>query len=285
MLDAAISGLPSGGAYALVGIAVVLMYRLAGVMNIAVGAFGAFGAYVMVSAFESGFPLLAAVGIGVAAGAAVSALMGILMAWLFPDAEPILRSAVTIAMTIAMLSLGFRVFGDAPRSFPALFPGSSVEVSSVVVRASSLIALGLAVTLAALLWFVLRHTRIGIRMAAMSTRPVTAELLGIPIRIYTVVVWGVGGAVASIALILAAPTRSADFPSLALLVVPGLAAALLGAFRSFGLTAAAGIGIGVIEGSAVRLETISNYRGTFPFILIVVVLMWSQRSEVWDESR
>ncbi len=285
MLDAAISGLPSGGAYALVGVAVVLMYRLAGVMNISVGAFGAFGAYVMVGLFEDGISLPVAVGAGVLAGAATSAAMGIVMAWQFPDAEPIRRSAVTIAMTIAMLSLGFRVFGDAPRSFPALFPGSSVEVSNVVIRASNIISIGLAVVLATVLWLILRHTRIGVRMAAMSNRPVTAELLGIPIRGYTVLVWSVGGAVATIALILAAPTRSADFPSLALLVVPGLAAALLGAFRSFGVTAAAGIGIGIVEGAAVSLDTISNYRGTFPFILIVAVLMWSQRSEVWDESR
>lgn len=285
MLDAAISGLPSGGAYALVGVAVVLMYRLAGVMNISVAAFGAFGAYVMISLVEDGLPLALAVGLGMVAGAAISAVMGIVMAWLFPDAEPILRSAVTIAMTIAMLSLGFRVFGDAPRSFPALFPDSSVEVSSVVIGASNLMSIGLAMTLAGALWFILRHTRVGVRMAAMSSRPVTAELLGIPIRTYTVLVWGVGGAVTTIALILAAPTRSADFPSLALLVVPGLAAALLGAFRSFGLTVVAGITIGVIEGAAIRLDSISSYRGTFPFVLIAVVLMWSQRSEVWDESR
>jgi len=285
MLDAAISGLPSGGAYALVGVAVVLMYRLAGVMNIAVGAFGAFGAYVMVTMFEDGLALGVAVVLGILAGAVLGALMGILMAWQFPDAQPITRSAVTIAMAIGMLALAFRVFGDSPRSFPALFPGASVEISNVVLKAANLISIGLAIVLAGLLWFTLRHTRIGVRMAAMSSRPVSAELLGIPTRSYTVIVWGVGGAVATAALILAAPTRPADFPSLALLVVPGLAAALLGAFRSFGLTAAAGIAIGVIEGAAVRVEAVSDYRSTLPFILILIVLMWSQRSEVWDESR
>jgi len=285
MLDAAISGLPSGGAYALVGVAVVLMYRLAGVMCVAVAAFGAFGAYVMLSLFEDGLNLGLAWVLGVAAGAAIGAVMGVVMARLFSDAEPILRSAVTIAMMIAMLSLGFRVFGDEPRSFPALFADFSIELSGVVIRASNLISVALAVGLAAGLWILLRHTRIGIRMAAMATRPVTAELLGIPIRIYTVAVWGLGAAIATVALLLAAPTRSADFPSLALLVVPGLAAALLGAFRSFGRTVAAGIAIGVIEGAAIRLDSISSYRGTFPFLLIVAVLMWSQRAEVWDEAR
>lgn len=285
MLDAAVSGLPAGGAYALVGVAVVLLYRLAGVMNIAVGAFGAFGAYVMVSMFDDGLALGPALMIGIVAGAMASAVMGVVMAWMFPDAEPIRRSAVTIAMAIAMLALGFRVFGDTPRSFPPLFPGSSVEVGNVVLKAANLISLGLAIVLAGFLWLLLRYTRIGIRMAAMSSRPVSAELLGIPTRAYTVIVWGIGGAVATIAMVLAAPTRAADFPSLALLVLPGLASALLGAFHSFGLTVAAGIAIGVVEGAAIRLDTVADYRGTFPFVLIVVVLMWSQRSEVWDESR
>jgi len=122
-------------------------------------------------------------------------------------------------------------------------------------------------------------------MAAMSSRPVSAELLGIPTRRYTVVVWAIGGAVATTAPILAAPTRQADFTSLSLLVVPGLAAALLGAFRSFGLTVFAGIAIGVLEAAAVQWDSVADYRTTLPFLLILIVLMWSQRGEVWDEAR
>lgn len=89
----------------------------------------------------------------------------------------------------------------------------------------------------------------------------------------------------TLAPILVAPTRQADFPSLSLLVVPGLAAALLGAFRSFGLTVAAGFGIGILQGVAVRWENVGTYRSTFPFLIILIVLLWSQRGEVWDEAR
>lgn len=285
MLDAALSGLPSGGAYALVGVAVVLMYRLAGVMNIAVSVFGAFGAFAMVSVFDQGLPIVWAVLLGVLVGSALSAAMGMLMAWLFSDSDAITRSAVTIAMAITLLAVAFRVFGDTPRSFPELFPGSSFTVSYVVVKTTSVVAIGIATALATMLWLLLKQTRIGCQMAAMSTRPVSAELLGIPVRSYTIAVWATGGAVVTIAPILVAPTRQADFTSLSLLVVPGLAAALLGAFRSFSATVAAGIGIGVLEAVAVRWESLSTYRTTLPFLVIMVVLMWSQRSEVWDELR
>ncbi len=285
MLDAALSGLPSGGAYALVGVAVLLLYRLAGVLSIAVSVCGAFGAFITVSTFDKGLPLLPAILLGIASGAALSGALGIVIAWLFPDSDPITRLVVTIGMAIALLAIAFRVFGDTPRSFPPLFPGSSFTVSGVVITATSALAVVLAVSLAAGLWALLNRTRVGVRMMAMSSRPVSAELLGIPLGLYTVVVWASGGAVATVAPILAAPTRQADFTSLSLLVVPGLAAALLGGFRSFSVTVAAGIGIGVVEGMAVRWDAISGYRSTLPFLVIVVVLLWTERGEVWDESR
>ncbi len=285
MLDAALSGLPSGGAYALVGVAVLLLYRLAGVLSIAVSVFGAFGAFVMVSAFDKGLPLVPAVILGIASGALLSAGMGTVMAWLFPDSDAITRLVVTIGMAIALLAVAFRVFGDTPRSFPPLFRGSSFTISSVVITATSALAVVLAVSLAGGLWGLLHRTRVGVRMMAMSSRPVSAELLGIPLGLYTVVVWASGGAVATVAPLLAAPTRQADFTSLSLLVVPGLAAALLGGFRSFSLTVLAGIGIGVVEGISVRWETVSPYRSTLPFVVIVAVLLWSQRGEAWDDSR
>ncbi len=285
MLDSALSGLPSGGAYALVGVAVVLLYRLAGVMSIAVSVFGAFGAFVMVASFDRGLSLGLAVPLGIVAGAVLSAAMGLVMAWLFPDSDAITRSVVTIGMAITLLAVSSRLFGDTPRSFPPLFPGSSFTVSGVVVTATNVLAVVLAIVLAGALWLLLHSTRIGVRMMAMSSRPVSAELLGVPLGLYTVAVWATGGAVATIAPILAAPTRQADFTSLSLLVVPGLAAALLGAFRSFTLTVLAGLGIGVLEALAVRWEAISTYRNALPFLVILVVLMWAQRAEVWDDAR
>ena len=198
-MDAALSGLPSGGAYALVGVAVVLLYRLAGVMSIAVSVFGAFGAFVMVASFDQGLPLGVAVLVGLAAGAVLSAAMGVVTAWRFPDSDAITRSVVTIGMAITLLAVAFRVFGDTPRSFPPLFPGSSFTVSGVIISATNVLAVLLAVSLGIGLWALLRSTRVGLRMMAMSDRPVTAELLGIPLGVYTVSVWATSGAAATAA--------------------------------------------------------------------------------------
>ncbi|HEC10914.1 MAG TPA: branched-chain amino acid ABC transporter permease [Acidimicrobiales bacterium] len=285
MIDAALSGLPSGAAYALLGVAVVLLYRMAGVLNFSIAVFGAFGAFIMVSLFERGLPFGLAIAVGVLAGLALSAAMGAVMAALFPDTDPITRSVVTIGMAISLFAVAFRIFGDRPRSFPPLFPSVSYTVSGVSLKLSGMVALGLASVLAFAIWLFLRRTRIGVQVAAMSTRSTTAELLGIPVRSYTVAIWALAGAIATMAPILAAPTRQADFTSLGLLVVPALAAALLGSFHSLGLTVVAGLGIGVLEAMAVRWPAVSTWRTTLPFFVILVVLLWRQRGEVWDEAR
>jgi branched-chain amino acid transport system permease protein len=43
--------------------------------------------------------------------------------------------------------------------------------------------------------------------------------------------------------------------------------------------------LGVIEGLASSLDSISQYRGAIPFLVVLAVLLWSQREARWDEAR
>ena len=106
-----------------------------------------------------------------------------------------------------------------------------------------------------------------------------------PVRIQTIGVWSLSGAVATVGLVMVAPTRPADVTSLGLVVVPALAAALLGGFRSFGLTVIGGLGIGILQSMSTRWGSFSAYRETLPFFAILAVLLWSQRKETWDDAR
>src|SRR6266498_1708993 len=70
-LSAAIAGLLTGGAYALMGLSTLLTYRLVSVVNFAPAAVGAFGAFAMVTLYEQGLPLVLAVLAGLAVGASM----------------------------------------------------------------------------------------------------------------------------------------------------------------------------------------------------------------------
>jgi len=93
------------------------------------------------------------------------------------------------------------------------------------------------------------------------------------------------GAVTAFAMMIIAPLRSPDFMSLSLLVVPALAAALIGAFRSFRAALLGGVLIGIVEGMVSALEFGARFRGVVPFLVILIVLLWSQRGARWDAAR
>jgi branched-chain amino acid transport system permease protein len=88
-----------------------------------------------------------------------------------------------------------------------------------------------------------------------------------------------------VVVLLTAPTTVNDQASLGLLVVPGCAAALVGAFRSLGLALLGGLALGVGEGVLAQTTAVGHYRDVVPFGVILAVLIWSQRKEVWDEAR
>jgi branched-chain amino acid transport system permease protein len=285
MLQASVAGLLAGGAYAMVGVCVVLLYQMTGVLNVAQAAIGAFGTMVMLQLLERGWGFAAALPTGVLAAAALAALLGWGIARFYADSTAQVRTIVTVAVLVGLLAIGFRLFGNDPRTVPSLVPGAGFRLADVVVSGNALIALVLAVVIAAGAGLLLNRSRLGVRLRAISERPVTAEMLGVSVTALAVGVWAVMGAVTAVAVTAVAPTRPSNFLSLSLLVMPAMAAALLGGLRHLGGAAAGGVLIGVLEGAGTSLRQFSEYRQVLPFLVVVAALLWLQRREVWDATR
>lgn len=285
MIDGAVSGLVTGSAYAILAVCVVLLYRLVGVLNFSLAALGALGAYACYAIVGAGAPLAVAVFAGLAASGLVAACAGWVLARWFGDPTPTVQAVVSVVMLIVLLSVGFAVFGDTPRVMPSLLPEASFAVGGVRVSLTTVTALVLTAVISLALTILLRVTRIGIRLQAMSERPMTLQLLGVNTRRLTVGAWAVAGALAAAALLLIAPTHNPTFASMAFLIVPALAAGLIGAFSNVWIAAAGGLLIGIAEGVGARITGLSDYRGAVPFVVIVLALIWMRRREVWDEAR
>jgi branched-chain amino acid transport system permease protein len=285
LLQYAISGLIYGGAYAMLGVCLVVMFRMVRVLNFAQAAIGAFGAYVAVELSGQGWAFAPVAIVGALAAGALAALCGAVMARWFADANTERRSTVAIAMFIAILTIGFRVFGTNPKQFPQLLPNSTIHIAGVVITVASVLLVVLTVGVAVGVALFLKRTRLGIRLRAQSERPRTAELLGVPSRWMTVGVWALTGVLASLGTLIVAPSRAADFLSLGTLIIPGLAAAAVGLFRSTGLAVVGGIALGLAEGLLQEWGSLKEYSDAVPLVLIVIMLVWSQRSQVWDAAR
>ncbi|MGG6894346.1 branched-chain amino acid ABC transporter permease [Rhizobium sp. BR 315] len=286
LFTAAVAGLSAGGAYAILGVCAIFTYRLVAVVNFTGAAIGAMGTFIMVALHEAGMPLLPATLLGIAVGALAGVLIGLVMTTWFANANASTKAAVTAALLVGIIAIGLRLTGGQhPHYFPELIPGSAFRLAGVEVTWAAVTTLLLSVVFTVLTEQFLARTRIGLQLRALSQRPMAAELIGIRVRLLALGVWAVTGGVTSFALMIIAPLRSPDFSSLSLLVVPALAAALIGAFASFRAALLGGVTIGVLEGAVSTIDLISQYRSTVPFIVILAVLLWSQRGARWDEAR
>lgn len=285
MIQSLLVGLIPGSAYALIATSLVLTYRMSGVMNFSQSAVGVFGTYVGLAVYGWGCPQWLAIAIAVLIGALLSLAIGAIMTRWFDQASALVKSSVTIALMLALLALGFRLFGDAPRSIPKLFPGVAVAFGGVTFSASVLITTGLALALGLVLTLALEFTRLGAMLRAVSERAVTADLLGIPANTLIRWVWACSGGLAALAIALVAPNRPSNFLTLALLLLPAMAAALFGLFRSVPAALFGGFTLGCLEGLSSYFDTVGPYRQALPFVVILTVLLWSQRGQVWDAAR
>jgi branched-chain amino acid transport system permease protein len=265
---------------------VVLMYRMVRVLNFALAAVGAFGTFTMSQFYGKGMAYFPATILGLVVAALLAAVLGSVMALWFADARIETRSTVAIAMLIGVMTLGFRVFGNQPRNIPTLFHSQNgITISGVNITPDAITIVIATIAVAVGLNLYLNRTRTGLRLRALSERPQTAELLGVPARWLAIAVWAVAGALTALGIQMVAPTRPNDFSDLSLLIIPAFAAASLGLFRSFYIAVAGGIAIGLIEGLTTHYNAIAPYQAVVPLIVVAIGLIYSQRGEVWDVAR
>ncbi|AMB59343.1 branched-chain amino acid ABC transporter permease [Microterricola viridarii] len=286
MLQGALAGLAAGGLYAVLAVCLTLMSRLVRVVNFAQAATGMFGGFVAVwFVSEIGLPIWLGALLGVAVGGLLSALIGWIVATWLAEADTTTRSAMTVGPLLLLISLSFILFGNKPQPFNPIIAGPAFEIGGVVISQVTVATVSMAIVVAIACKLVLARTSVGTQLRALSERPTTAELIGIPSKPLSIAVWAVTGVISAIVIIIVAPSQSNDATSLSMLIVPAAAAALLGGFRRLDLAVVGGLVLGVLSGLVAQISEVSLIRNFLPFLFIVILLLWTQRKEVWDAAR
>lgn len=286
MLQGALAGLAAGGLYAVLAVCLTLMSRLVRVVNFSQAATGMFGGFVAVWLVnQAGLPIWLGSTLGVLLAGAISGLIGWIAATWLSEADTTTRSAMTVGPLLLLISLSFILFGNKPQPFSPIIAGAAFQVGGVVISQVTVATVSLAITVAVAVRLLLTRTAIGTRLRALSERPTTAELLGIPSKPLSIAVWVVTGLISATAIMIVAPSQSNDATSLAMLIVPAAAAALLGGFKRVDLAAVGGLVLGVLSGLVAQIDEVALVRNFLPFLFIVVLLLWTQRKEVWDAAR
>ena len=285
IIGALVAGLGAGGLYAVIGVCLVLMATLTRVINFAQVAVGVYAAFLAIRFIPLGVPQWGVVIIAIVVGAAVSALLGWIIATWLPEASSTARSAVTVAGLLFLLSLSFIQFGARPQALIPLVSGPLVSFGVVTVTKLSVALIALAIVVAIVAKIVLTKTPVGVQLRAISDRQTAAELLGINVKVLQIGVWAFTGAIMALAIGFAGNSQAANAGVMVNLVIPGAAAALIGAFKRLDLAVIGGVILGGLQGLLTAFPAMNLFRDWIPILTIVIFLLWSQRKEIWDVAR
>ncbi|WP_349960400.1 branched-chain amino acid ABC transporter permease [Rhizobium sp. ZPR3] len=272
LLPFVISGLGIGAVYALSGVGLVVLFRATGVLNFAFGAFGAIGAHCAWQLLEWKMPLAVAILAAVAVSTAISFVYGRIFAPLLSHRDIVVRAVGTLAPALILIAIMGVIWGELPRRLQ--FPTDQMFVSLFAVRLTftRIIAIILAVVMVVAITLLLTRTRLGLDMRALANDRDLSAILGVRILYTETAAWIMTGIFSGFAGLLLADLVRLQGTFLTLLVIPAIAAAILGQLQSLWQTAVAGILIGIAEAVLTPIAWISPYRAAAPFIIALVAV-------------
>ncbi|WP_434714272.1 branched-chain amino acid ABC transporter permease (plasmid) [Rhizobium sp. YTUHZ045] len=267
-----ISGLGIGAVYALSGVGLVVLFRATGVLNFAFGAFGAIGAHCAWQLLEWKMPLAVAILVAVTVSTAISFLYGRLFAPMLSHRDVVVRAVGTLAPALILIAIMGVIWGELPRRLQ--FPTDQMFVSLFAVRLTftRVIAIFLAVAMVVAITLLLNRTRLGLDMRALANDRDLSAVLGVRILYTETAAWIITGIFSGLAGLLLADLVRLQGTFLTLLVIPAIAAAILGQLRSLWETAVAGLLIGIAEAVLTPIAWISPYRAAAPFIIALAAV-------------
>jgi ABC-type branched-subunit amino acid transport system ATPase component/branched-subunit amino acid ABC-type transport system permease component len=258
VVEYAVLSLGAGGVYAWVALGTVVIQRGAGVLNFAQGALLMFSAY----AFND---LRGSWGVWPAAALAVLLVSGISLATYalvmrpLRKAAPLTRTVATLGLLVILQATAVLLFGTGSKPTAPVLPDGSASVLGTTIGQDRLYIVGAALALTVVLWALFRFTTVGLAVTAAAENPRAASTLGWSADLFAAGSWCAGGAIAGVAGIITAPTQGPlSATNLILLVVPGLAAAVVGSFRSFPVVFLGALGLALLE-LETRVQLSSRY--------------------------
>ncbi len=269
-----ISGIAIGATYALMALAMVIIYKTSEVLNFAQGdmaMLSAFVAYFLLDTQGYGFTVAFPLALVFAFG------LGAFLEFFFlrRAKEPNVLGLIIITLGLQMILYGLASWrwGSDQKNFP--FPVSDFEVHEilpgVVISNLNLVTLGWALLLMLLLFAFFRYTKLGVAMKATQQNHTVARLMGIRVNRIMMLTWGISSMVGASAAFLIASTDTLDPNLMWNPQLKGFSAAVLGGMTSLPGAVAGGFILGVIEnlfGGFVSVE----FKSVVAFAVIVLIL-------------
>jgi branched-chain amino acid transport system permease protein len=275
LLQQIVSGVATGGIYASLALALVMIYQATGVVNFAQGEMAMFSTYVAWTLLNAGVPYWVAFALTVV----VAFVGGVVIERLVirpVERAPVLTVVIVcIGLLVILNSVAGWIYSYVMKPFPSPCPAAPSRIGAVVFGAHDLGAIAVTLVVLVLLYAFFRGTPLGLAMRAAAQNPVSSRLCGIRVGWMLALGWGLAAAVGAVAGLMVAPLVFLDPNMMSGILIYAFAGATLGGFTSPGGAVVGGVLVGVVEnlvGTYVRFIG-TELKLTVALGIIVVVLV------------
>ena len=268
-----LSGLTTGGTYALIALGFSLVYNATGVINFAQGEFVMLGGIITAAAMAAwGLPLWLAALVAVA----ITTIVGLILdrAALRParHSSPVVLIIITVGASIFIRGLASIIWGPDERPLPAFSGDTPIVIFGATITPQSLWVLGATLVTALIMWAVFEYTIVGKAMRACAINPPAAQLCGIELSRMVSWAFALAAAIGAIAGIVLAPVTMAQYNVGTMLGLKGFCAAILGGLGNGLGSIIGGLVLGVLESLGAGLIS-SQYKDAIAFIVLIAMLL------------
>lgn len=271
-----IFGLTYGSMYALLALALGIVFSTTYIINFAhasVVMIGAMVAYWCIVIFQ--LPYL----VGLCAGAGVNIVLSIVIYKLCVQRLGNLHKNIGWIITLFGVSLiidnvARMLFGLQANRFPFLFGGARVFIFGANIYVHEIVMILVAVIIGVSYQTMCNRTKIGRALRAVSVKPETAKLMGISSNNVIILSFALAGVVAAIAGCLIAPYTYASYRMTSSIGIKGFAAALIGGFGNTKGAFIGGIAIGLTEQLLTVLGVSPSLLNAFSFIIMILAIVF-----------
>lgn len=270
-------GLGNGAVYAMIGMALVVVYRGTGLINFAQGEMAMFATFLVWQLTDLGWPLPLALLGGMVGGALIGAVVHQVVVRPVgdPHQKPLAVVIVTIGLFLGFNALAQLIWGTEGKVMKQLFGNGEVDLGGVPIDYQKLGALAVLALEAGLFYVLFTRTKLGLAMRAVSSNSESAALCGVPVNRIVMVGWALAGAIGAIAGAFMAPISEVSANLMQGPLIFAFAAITLGGFDSFVGAVVGGLSIGVLTDVVPQYLDSVKSMPLFPaFVAILVVLLF-----------
>jgi branched-chain amino acid transport system permease protein len=271
-LHQVLAGLATGGIYASVALALVMIYQATHLVNFAQGELAMFCTYIAWSLIQAGFPywvaFFATVAIAFVLGAAIERLIVRRV-----DGSSVLSVVVVfIGLLVIFNSVAGWIFSYTIKTFPSPFPKESL-FNNTFLSSHDMGAIAVTLVVLFLLFVFFRFTPLGLAMRAAAQNPESSKLVGIRVGWMLALGWGLASSIGAIAGMMVAPTVFLDPNMMSGILLYAFAAALVGGIENPVGAVLGGFIVGVLENLLGAFVIGNELKLSVALVLIIGVLI------------